>query len=117
MGLENNTGLNVNNHYGPRTTGGSRGELPSAGIIKELKFDFDLAGGQLLVQPSLQAGDVVVEVVDDFATGTVTATCNSQNIVGADGSSSTYVTIGAAAPVLVGGATSGQVIVRYMRSI
>jgi hypothetical protein len=117
MGLENKTGLNVNNHYGPRTTGGSKGELPSAGVIKELEFNFDLDGGQLLVNPILQAGDVVVEFVDSFATGTVTATCNSQDITGADGSSSTYIIIGAKAPVLVGGATSGQVIVRYMRSV
>lgn len=119
MGFENSAGLGVNNHYGPRTVGGSKGELPSAGAVKELEFNFDdvATRGELLVNPELKLGDVVLEVVTKFATvGTLVATAggNNQNIALADGSAATYVTVDADGPVLVSGVTAGSVIVRYM---
>ncbi len=40
MGYEDKTGLNVSNYYGARTTGGSEGQLPTAGATREVTIDW-----------------------------------------------------------------------------
>ena len=44
MGYENSAGLGVNNHYGPRTSGGTEGIVGTVGALNEYVKDLDDAG-------------------------------------------------------------------------
>ena len=65
MSFESNTGLGVNNHYGPRENG------PGAGVIgtqgREVEFSLDITGevatngGPLLVDFVIPAGSIIVK--------------------------------------------------------
>lgn len=115
MPYESNTGLGVNNHYGPRDTGGTEGVTRTEGVQKE--WTKDLAAGLSFGFPSPKTGDASVWVTScDISqlTGTVTA----QTVGGVDISSATQeapVEIVAAntGVVVLTGATAGKVLITY----
>ena len=116
MGFESNTGLNVNNHYGQRKIGGTQGVLPSSGAEREAVLNYD--GDALGFKVVLPAGIVVTEIVDDFATGAITAaTVGAVNVAAADGSAATYVAAPLGGDLTVTGPTAGKVIVKYLQVV
>jgi hypothetical protein len=84
MGYEDNTGLGVNNHYGPRETGAFNGELPSKGRERELVMDINGAavtnGGALLDDAILPAGADITRVYVCVTTA-ATSWGNADNVV------------------------------------
>ena len=113
MAYEDTSGLNVNNHYGPRRSGGTQGVERTAGAGKEASVNFD--GDALDFKGEIPAGAVVTEVVSDFATGAVaTAVVGAVSIAAADGSAATYVDVPLGGSLVVTGPTAGSVIVKYL---
>lgn len=113
MGFESNTGLNVSNHYGQRQVGGEEGLVKTEGAGNEAALDYD---GDVLGKPVVvPAGAVVTQVLDDFATGAITAaTVGAVDISGADGAAINYVPVPAGGELVVTGPTAGKVVVKYM---
>ena len=69
MSFENSAGLGVNNHYGPRETGGTEGVVRTSGVSKELVIDYD--GDRLDFGFPDTDGSAYVTLVDfEVATGT-----------------------------------------------
>ncbi len=93
MGYEANSGLGVNNHYGPRDTGKTTGVVKTEGRHYEASVDIDPDtinnGGPVLVDLDIQGAavieDVYVEVTEAFALGGTTPTI----VVGTDTSEET----------------------------
>lgn len=113
MAYESTSGLNVNNHYGPRSSGGTQGVERTAGGDNEAVINFDGEALDLFVE--LPAGSVVTEVIDDFATGAVgAATVGVVNISTAAGTPATYVATPLGGTLTVTGPTAGTVIVKFM---
>lgn len=93
MSFESNTGLNVNNHYGPRENG------PGAGVIgtegREVEFSLDITGevstngGPLLVDFIIPAGAIIEKAY--LVVTEVAVFGNADNVVdvGTDGSEAT----------------------------
>lgn len=106
----------VSNHYGAREIGNHEGVYPAKGVETEAAMNFD--GDTLNLPVYLPAGSYVVNLVTDFATGSVTtATVGGTAITGAGGTSG-----GTTDPLVIGpvggelvieGPTAGTVIVRY----
>jgi len=112
-GYENTSGLNVNNHYGARSTGGTQGVERTSGAGNEATINFD--GDALDFFVEVPAGAVVTEVVDDFATGAIaTAVVGAVNIAAADGAAANYVAVPLGGTLTVTGPTAGSVIVKYL---
>ena len=113
MTYEDNSGLNVNNHYGPRGSGGTQGVERTAGGGNEAVINFD--GEALDFYVEVPAGAVVTEVIDDFATGAVaTAVVGAVDISAAAGTPATYVATPLGGTLTVTGPTAGSVIVKYI---
>ena len=113
MAYEDSSGLNVNNHYGPRSSGGTQGVERTAGAGNEATINFD--GEALDFYVEVPAGAVVTEVVDDFATGAVaTATVGAVDISTAAGTPASYVPVPLGGTLTVTGPTAGSVIVKYL---
>lgn len=80
MGFESNTGLGVNNHYGPRELGGSAGVVGTQGREVELSIDLNEPvvsnGGPELVDFTIPAGALIekvyLEVTEAFDLGGTT---------------------------------------------
>lgn len=112
MAFENSAGLNVTNQYGPRVTGGVRGNIKTEGYRNEFMIDGNSVGIQYLYPRG--DGIWVYEIDKTFAVGTVT----SIKIGGIEVSGAT-----AAAPIrlfkenvgdiVIVGLTSGKVGVAY----
>lgn len=71
MTFANNAGIGVSNHYGPRTTGGYKGDLPSDGVEKQFVVDLDVTGPTILF-PVTDGTAYYCGVDTTFATGTIT---------------------------------------------
>ena len=72
MGYEANTGLGVNNHYGPRPTGGTEGVVKTEGVVNEFMQDLDTDGLELGF-PVVNGAAYVTEADVSLAGGTITA--------------------------------------------
>lgn len=102
----------VSNHYGPRVTSNHEGLFPGAGPINELAINFD--GDTLDLPVTLPVGSYVIEIIDLFATGSVSsAEVGGDDITAADGTFE-----GAVGPVgglvEVVGPTAGTVLIKYV---
>lgn len=81
MALENTSGLDVFQHYGPRDVGGYRGTVKTEGIRKELILSFDAAdvtATTYQLAPTLPANTLLTgayaKVSEAFALGGTTPT-------------------------------------------
>jgi hypothetical protein len=119
MGFESNTGLGVNNYYGPRDTGGTEGVVRTEGVMNEFMKDYDNAETLDFGFPvplATQDSYWVTEVDVSQATGTIT----TQTIGGVDVSAATPE-----APVEIvdtntgvlafSGLTGGKVLIKYKK--
>ena len=69
MTYEANTGLNVNNHYGPRVTGNGIGVIKTEGAYNELSVDItgDMLNNTFRPEVVIPAGSLVVEAFVDVS--------------------------------------------------
>ena len=118
MGYEANTGLGVNNHYGPRDTGGTEGIVKSEGVDNEFMQDLDETGLSFgfPVPLATQESYFVTEVDTSQVTGTVTA----ETIGGVDVSSATpeapvEIDDTNTGVVVLTGSTGGKVLIKYKK--
>lgn len=113
MSYEDSAGLNVNNHYGPRVTGGTRGVFKTEGYQYEFVWNLEDAGLPFAF-PVPPGGCEVTQVDIFFDEGTTTAV----SIGGVAVFAAT-----AAAPVAIAanntgvlaqtGATGGLIVIHY----
>jgi len=113
MTYESNSGLGVKNHYGPRAVGGAQGVIGTEGAKNEATVNFDGEAFDLLVK--IPAGAVVTHVMDEFATGAVTAaTVGAVDISAADGAEVNYVAVPVGGDLTITGPTAGSVVVYFL---
>lgn len=80
MAFEDNNGLNVNNHYGPRPTGQTSGNVKTEGIKNQLSIQVDAKdiGVELFNAPVIPAGSLIIgayaKVTEAFVLGGTTPT-------------------------------------------
>lgn len=112
MPYENSAGLNVTNHYGPRTTGGTQGVFKTEGYLNQYVID-GASQGQVYLHPR---GDGVWVYGHDFtfAVGTVTSiTIGGVQVIGATDAAPIRLFKENTGQVVVTGLTSGKVVVNY----
>lgn len=107
MGYENSAGLNVHNHYGPRTATGASGVDTSQGIVKQFVWFYDSAA-LLDDRFPIPAGSVVLDVNKP-------ASVSAVSVGGTAVHSATWAApVPASGAVAVSGAVTGdQVIITY----
>ena len=106
-----NVTQDVSNHYGAFKVGNADGVIKTEGIYNEATFNFD--GDKLDLPVVLPTGAVVVDILDEFATGAITtATVGGTDISAADGTKVNFVQ--AEGALVIEGPTAGYVTVRYM---
>lgn len=110
MAYEDSSGLNVNNHYGPRVSGGTQGVYKTEGYYNE--FVWNLDGDEL---PILFPRNVEVIAVDQtFTTGTVTAlTIGGVDVIAATEAAPVAVVAANTGVLVQTGGTAGYIVVRY----
>ena len=112
MGFESNTGLGVDNHYGPRPVGGTQGVIGTEGMKNEVSVNFDYGSPMKVVLP---AGSVVTQIVEEFNTGAVSAaTVGAVDIAAANGTEVTYVAVPLGGDLTITGPTAGSVVVYFL---
>lgn len=112
MPYENSAGLNVTNHYGPRTTGGTQGVFKTEGYLNQYVID-GASQGQVYLHPR---GDGVWVYGHDFtfAVGTVTSiTIGGVQVIGATDAAPIRLFKENTGQVVVTGLTSGKVVLNY----
>jgi hypothetical protein len=112
MAYENSAGLNVHNHYGPRTTGGVQGVFKTEGYRNEYVID-GASQGLIYLHPR---GDGVWVNGHDFtfAVGTVTSiTIGGVEVIGATEAAPIRLFKENTGEVVVTGLTGGKVITYY----
>lgn len=116
MGFESNTGLGVNNHYGPRDTGGTEGVTRTEGVLNEWAKDLD-ATGLAFGFPVPKTGDASVWVTAcdiSQATGTVSAqTVGGVDISGATPEAPVEIASTNTGVVVFTGATGGLAMINF----
>ena len=118
MGFESNTGLGVNNHYGPRDTGGTEGVTRTEGVTNEFLKDLD-SGGLSFGFPSPATGKPsvwVTEVDLSQVDGSVTAeTVGGVDVSGATPEAPVEIAAGNSGVVALTGSTGGKVLIKYKK--
>jgi hypothetical protein len=112
MPYENSAGLNVTNHYGPRTTGGVQGVFKTEGYRNEYVVD-GASQGLIYLHPR---GDGVWVNGHDFtfAVGTVTSiTIGGVEVIGATEAAPIRLFKENTGQVVVTGLTGGKVVIFY----
>ena len=103
----------VSNHFGPYDVGNAEGVIKTEGVYNELTINFD--GDQIDLPVPVPPGAIVVDIIDDFATGAITtAEVDEVDISGADGTKANFVELPDGGLIEVVGPTAGYVIVKYM---
>lgn len=110
MSFEDSAGLGVNNHYGPRETGGTEGIVRTSGVNNE--FMIDLEGDNLAFGFPDVDGSAYVTIVDLAVTNATTFTIGGVNVVAATDASPIQVPA-ANTGVIVTNGTTGKVLVTY----
>lgn len=116
MGYENSAGLGVNNHYGPRDSGGTEGVVKTEGVTDEFMQDLDGDGLSLGFQVT-NGSAWVTEADVSQAGGTITAV----TIGGVDVTSATpeapvnIPDANTGVVVLTGGNGTGKYLIRYKK--
>lgn len=112
-GYENSAGLNVSNHYGPRDSGGTLGNIKTEGYQNEFSHNLDRAG--LPIKFPIYEGGVWVTKVDiNFATGPVTAyTIGGVAVFAATDAAPVFLAANNTGVIVQTGGTAGTIVVRY----
>jgi len=106
-----NVTSDVSTHFGAREIGNAEGVYPAKGVETEAAMNFD--GDTIDLPVYLPAGSYVINVVTDFAEGSVTtATVGGDDVSTADGTEATAVgPVGG--ELVIEGPTAGTVLVYY----
>ena len=114
-GFEKNTGLNVNNYYGPRDSGGTLGQLKTEGYQNEFVYNIAAAGKAIDFKFPVMPGGVYVTKVDiSFATGPVTAlTIGGVAVFAATDAAPVSIPAGNTGVIVQTGGTAGTIVIRY----
>lgn len=115
MAFENNSGLNVSNHYGPRTSGGGQGVHKTEGFENEYVVDGASQGLPYLLP---RGGGVFVYKVDGtYALGTVTdVTVGGLSVIGATEAAPIHIPHTNTGEVVVTGLTGGRYVIYFKKS-
>ena len=101
----------VSTHFGAREIGNAEGVYPAKGVETEAAVNFD--GQELDLPVPLPPNSYVINVVTDFATGSVTtATVGGTDISAADGTKAAVVGP-VSGELVIEGPTAGTVLVYY----
>lgn len=113
MAYEDSAGLNVHNHYGPRSSGGEKGTFKTYGYDNE--FVLDLSNTTGLYNKFPVRNNVKVYAVDvKFATGTVSAvTIGGTAVLAASESSPVSIPNTNTGIVAQTGGTGGVIVIKY----
>lgn len=112
-GFENTSGRNVNTYYGPRDSGGTRGNVKTAGYQNEFAHNIDAAGWPVKF-PIMPGGVWVTKVDINFSTGPVTAyTIGGVAVFAATDAAPVFLAESNTGVVVQTGGTAGDIIVRY----
>lgn len=110
MAYESNTGLNVNNHYGPRDSGGTQGVYKTEGYYNEFVWNLDRENIDVLFPRNVE----VIGVDETFVTGDVTALAVGGVSVIAATEAAPVAVVSANTGVLTQtGGTAGYIVIRY----
>lgn len=110
MAFENSAGLGVNNHYGPRDTGGTQGVFKTEGYYNEFIYNID--GQNLPVK--FPRNVEVIGVDETFVTGNVTAlTVGGVDVIAATEAAPVAVVAANTGVLAQTGGTAGYIVVRY----
>jgi len=118
MPYENSAGIGVNNHYGPRVTGGTSGVVRTAGVENEFLKDLDVEGlGFGFPVPGEGTNSHWVTAVD---VSQVEGTVSAQTIGGVDVSAATpeapvEIAPGNTGVLVLTGETGGKVLIEYKK--
>jgi hypothetical protein len=114
MGFENSAGIDVSNHYGVRTVGGTDGNIKTEGLYNEYVFTID--GDKIDFPFPVLAGVKVVGIKKSEATGTITAiTVGGVNVNSATDASPVTVPSGNTGVIVQTGGTAGKIVIKYTR--
>jgi hypothetical protein len=110
MPFSNTAGLGVNNHYGPRDSGGTRGVFKTEGYDSEFVWNLSATGLPVKFPTNVEVTGVDVT----FVTGTVTALTIGGVAVFAATEAAPVGVVTANTGVLVKtGGTAGVLVIRY----
>lgn len=113
MGYEANTGLKVNNHYGPRDSGGTRGVFKTEGYQYEFVWNLE-ATGIPFAFPVAPGGVEVVQVDTFFDEGTTTAvSIGGVAVLAATEAAPVAIAANNTGVLAQTGATGGLIVIRY----
>ncbi len=118
MGYENTAGLGVNNHYGPRASGGTEGVAKTEGVNNEFVKDLDEAGLAFgfPVPSATQGSNWVTECDISQAAGTVTAqTIGGVDISGATPEAPVEIDSTNTGVIAMTGSTGGLVLIKFKK--
>jgi hypothetical protein len=110
MGFENTAGLGVNNHYGPRPTGGTEGVTRTDGTNNEFMIDLD--GEGLDLGFPVTDGSAYVTIVDVTVSDATTFTIGGVDVAAATDAAPVQIP-DANTGVIVTNGTTGKVLVTY----
>lgn len=115
MAYENSAGLNVHNHYGPRTTGGDQGVHKTEGFENEYVVDGASQGLPYLFP---RGGGVFVYKIDrTYAIGTVTdVKIGGLSVFAATEAAPIKVPFNNTGEVVVTGLTGGRLVIYFKKS-
>lgn len=113
MPYENSAGLQVNNFYGPRASGGTKGVIKTEGYQNEWAHNLKITG--LPFKFDIKPGGVYVTKVDiSFATGPVTAyTIGGVNVFAATEAAPVFIPAANTGVIVQTGGTAGVIVVKY----
>lgn len=116
MAYESKSGLNVNNYYGARNTGGTRGVVKTVGTYNEFSVTVPLTNTIDFKFPVLKGVKVVGFYAGD-ATGTLTAlTIGGVNVFAATDAAPVALAAGNTGVIAQTGLTAGELVIKFTRT-
>lgn len=107
---EDGSGLNVNNHYGPRTTGGTEGVVGTEGTNNEFMIDLD--NTDLEFGFPVGSKNVYVTLVDTVVSDATTFTIGGVDVIAASDAAPVLIDTSNTGVIVTDG-TTGKVMVTY----
>lgn len=110
MSFEDSAGLNVNNHYGPRDSGGTQGIYKTEGYEAEFAYNLDGENLDVLFPRNVE----VVSVDETFVTGNVTAlTVGGVDVIAATEAAPVAIAPANSGVLAQTGGSAGYIVVKY----
>jgi len=110
MSYEDSAGLNVNNHYGSRDSGGTQGVYKTEGYEGEFTYNLDGDNLNVLFPRNVE----VIGVDETFVTGNVTAlTVGGVDVIGATEAAPVGIVPANTGVLTQTGGTAGYIVVKF----